>query len=585
MALLDSLKNNLSKKLLIIFIGAVFFIPFLGKVHLFDWDEINFAEAAREMIVTGDYLTVRIDYQPFHEKPPLFIWMQAGAMKIFGVNEFAARFPNAVIGIITLLVIFSIGNKLFGSKFGWYWVLAFLGSFLPHFYFKSGIIDPTFNLFIFLGLYFLSRHNVEDKRHKTQDTRQILEDRRQKKQDTRQNTILNQGGWKNVLLAGIFVGLAILTKGPVGYLLPVLCWIIFVIIKKEKVQKQIIPFLVFSVISFLPIIVWSLLIIFTSKADIFGQFINYQLRLLTTQDAGHGGPIYYHFVILLIGCFPASIILLGGLSGNKEDNSNQKLFRIWMLILLCVVLVVFSIVKTKIIHYSSLAYFPITFLAAYSLYKVTEKGHVKAYLIWILAILGIIWAGLLTALPLVLMNVRSFLPMVKDKFTYALLTADVKWGGYEWFIGIFYLLVIIIAVFMLIKKKMFPALISLYGGTAVTIFVFLLLIAPKIECYTQGAPIEFEKRLKNKDCYVQVLGFKSYAHYFYAEKRIQNSPFGKSMNQENWDEWQLNGKIDKPAYFIAKITEKEKYMKNPNLKLLYEKNGFLFLSRKLKSED
>jgi len=47
--------------------AALLFVPFLGGVHLFDWDEINFAEAAREMIVTGDYLTVQINFQPFWE--------------------------------------------------------------------------------------------------------------------------------------------------------------------------------------------------------------------------------------------------------------------------------------------------------------------------------------------------------------------------------------------------------------------------------------------------------------------------------------------------------------------------------------
>jgi 4-amino-4-deoxy-L-arabinose transferase-like glycosyltransferase len=135
-------------------IAALLFVPFLGKVHLFDWDEINFAESAREMIVTGDYLTVQINFQPFWEKPPLFIWMQVLSMKVFGINEFAARFPNAVCGIITLLVLFNIGKRIRDNLFGLLWVMAFAGSILPFFYFKSGIIDPWFNLFIFLGVYF-----------------------------------------------------------------------------------------------------------------------------------------------------------------------------------------------------------------------------------------------------------------------------------------------------------------------------------------------------------------------------------------------------------------------------------------------
>ncbi|HKL32668.1 MAG TPA: hypothetical protein VJ919_09045, partial [Tangfeifania sp.] len=76
--------NPLKIQLFISVAAAFLFIPFLGGVHLFDWDEINFAEAAREMIVTGDYLTVQINFQPFWEKPPLFIWMQVLSMKLFG---------------------------------------------------------------------------------------------------------------------------------------------------------------------------------------------------------------------------------------------------------------------------------------------------------------------------------------------------------------------------------------------------------------------------------------------------------------------------------------------------------------------
>ena len=54
-------------------VSVLLFIPFLGSVHLFDWDEINFAESAREMLVTGDFLGVQINFKPFWEKPPFFI--------------------------------------------------------------------------------------------------------------------------------------------------------------------------------------------------------------------------------------------------------------------------------------------------------------------------------------------------------------------------------------------------------------------------------------------------------------------------------------------------------------------------------
>src|SRR5436189_5604187 len=117
-------KSNFLSALLIITVGALFILPFLGAVHLFDWDEINFAESAREMITSGNYARVQIDYQPFWEKPPLFFWLQAASMQVFGINEFAARFTDAVIGIVTLLTFFFIGKKLFDTRFGMVWMLS-----------------------------------------------------------------------------------------------------------------------------------------------------------------------------------------------------------------------------------------------------------------------------------------------------------------------------------------------------------------------------------------------------------------------------------------------------------------------------
>ena len=74
-------------QVLIVVVSALLFLPFLGGVRLFDWDEVNFAECAREMIVTGDYMHMQIDFRPFYEKPPIFIWLQVLCMKVFGINE------------------------------------------------------------------------------------------------------------------------------------------------------------------------------------------------------------------------------------------------------------------------------------------------------------------------------------------------------------------------------------------------------------------------------------------------------------------------------------------------------------------
>ena len=204
-------------------LGCLFFIPFLGEFHLFDWDEINFAESSREMLLTGDFFKVQVNYEPFQEKPPMFFWLQSLAMHFFGVSEFSARLPNAIFGILSLSILFSVGKHLKNELFGWIWALVYLCSLLPHFYYKSGIIDPVFNLFIFLGIYFFIRW-------------------------------INALDGKKVLFSccsGLFIGLAIITKGPVGLLLMLLTVLVFWLIGRFKSLIAFREFIVFiSALSF-----------------------------------------------------------------------------------------------------------------------------------------------------------------------------------------------------------------------------------------------------------------------------------------------------------------------------------------------
>ena len=65
--------RKLPAELLIAIAAIMLFVPFLGTTHLFDWDEINFAEASREMLVTSNYAIPQIGFEPFWEKPPLIL--------------------------------------------------------------------------------------------------------------------------------------------------------------------------------------------------------------------------------------------------------------------------------------------------------------------------------------------------------------------------------------------------------------------------------------------------------------------------------------------------------------------------------
>ena len=540
---INKLKNNYA---LILFLLSCIFFPFaIGSVHLFDWDEVNFAEIAREMIVNKNYLNVQINYQPFWEKPPLFFWLQALSMKIFGINEFASRFPNVLVGIASIFCMFYIGKKFISDKFAFIWGLSYIGSFLPHFYFKSGIIDPLFNLFIFLSIYFFYLYQVEYIK-------------------------------KYLFIASILSGLAVLTKGPVAVLIIILVVLFFVIYKWKTIKIKILDLIIGGLIIGIITSFWFISeIINGGGIELFKEFIAYQIRLFTTSEAGHGEPFYYHFIVLFFGCFPISLIAIPFILKKNFSDSKSILvkdFYTLNFILFWVVLLLFSITTTKIVHYSSLCYFPLSYMAAYIIYQYTnEKKNIHKISFILLAIVGILVGIIFTAIPLIVKFKAIIIPFIKDKFAVQNIILPVQWGGFEYLLGILYMVLLVIVLVKL--KNNIRYIIHLFLLNALILNLLMLFIVPKIEQHSQGSMIEFFQKHNQPNEYVTTYGFRSYAKFFYANKQKPENL--KSLDEE----WLLNGAIDKPVYIVSKMYDKEKVLQLKNIKFLYEKGGFVFYVR------
>lgn len=556
---------------LLIGLGILFFFPFLGNVHLFDWDEINFAESAREMIETGDYFRVRINYEPFWEKPPFFFWLQVIAMKLFGINEFSARFPNALLGVISLIVLYRIGKKLISEKFGLIWSLLYLASFLPHLYFKSGIIDPFFNFFIFLSIYFL-----------------ILTI----KKATNKNM--------NALISGTFIGLAIITKGPVGLLLLILTLLTYLILKKGRVKIKPISVILFFFSSLLVTFIWFGYETITNSPWFILEFIQYQVELLTEPVAGHEQPFYYHFLVVLLGCFPISILAFPAF--RKSQTLVPYDFTLWMKILFWVVMVLFTIVKTKIVHYSSMSYLPLSFLAASVLYPysiASDKKSLSGILSSSFLFIGVIFGILLTLTPILFHYNEWITPYIKDEFAVRSFQVEMNWSGFEFMIGLIFLIGLFVSYRSLKQKNILKFVKTLSISTGITLLLYAIFVVPKIEKFSQGPAIDFYSSLEGKDVYVTTLGYKSYGHFFYTKfkpytkgdkiesvktdyKATLADPKDYNPNEVNSliNHWLLTGDIDKEVYFVTKITEREQMKTHQHLEFIRNEGGFDFYVRK-----
>lgn len=527
------------------------FLPFLGAAPLFDWDEINFAESAREMIVSGNYFQVQINFEPFWEKPPLFIWAQVLSMKVFGVNAFAARLPNALVGVCTLLVLYAQGTRLRGRQFGMIATGFYLISLLPFLYFKSGIIDPMFNLLIFLGLM------------------QIVHFERAAKGEKPASAPY----W-----AGFWIGLATLTKGPVALLVLFLVYFTWKMIWDRK-NIPWMALLKFTAVYLLVILSWfgSMVLFSEDGLETVRKFIVYQAELFSQAVAGHEQPFFYHFFVFALGCFPLSAFAFRGM-GLKGLDAEDKVMRNFMLVWFWVVLILFSIVRTKIVHYSSMLYFPGTFLAAYCverLWKDTQRPRWDSILLYTL---GFLLFGLATVGINVIVGQLGWLrENATNSFMEAALGAEVHWSGWEFLPGLVFVLAGATGLLFLWKAHYKAFFISMLIGIPLFINGLNALVLPKIADYSQNTAIRFFEEKAKEDAYIMVEGYKSYAHYFYGAVKPTGVP------PDLLGSWLANGPVDKPVYLVTRIDKATEEFEGwfGNFKRLGSKNGFVFYKREI----
>jgi len=324
---------------------------------------------------------------------------------------------------------------------------------------------------------------------------------------------------------------------------------------------------------------WFIIQIAIGNLQVIMEFIQYQIQLLKTQDSGHGGFLLYHFVVLFFGVFPVSIFALKGFRRSYYDSNFQKRYKMWMILFFLVVLILFTIVKTKIVHYSSLCYFPLSFLGAYVIYKVIHE-RIKNYrwLNIIYAVIGFIIGFAFMVAPVLAANMEWLidLGLFQDPFAQANAMSEVNWTGFEGIIG-FLFIVGIVASLILLRNNKRRAYILMFINVTIFLNMVLFFTAGKIETYSQRAMIDFCKERRGEDCYVSTLGMKSFAHLFYSAKPVPEKPESQELD------WLLKGEIDKPAYFILRSKTLDYYKGYfPDLEVLYEKNGFSFCLRKIK---
>ena len=185
-------------------------------------------------------------------------------------------------------------------------------------------------------------------------------------------------------------------------------------------------------------------------------------------------------------------------------------------------------------------------------------------------VVGLLLGLIFTLVPLIGENPSVFLPYIKDGFVRGNLQSPVSWDGFEKWIGVVWSAMIIYSVW---GKNGLTFRKFLLGMTLVTclIFIYSRYVVHKIEGYTQATPIDFYIAKMGQKVYVETVGFKSFAHLLYFQKKA-GSPTGEELLNRSL--------VDRPSFFVMKSDVEDRFKYHPNLILINEENGFLFYKHK-----
>lgn len=256
----------MAKKTLIykwLFPGTLFFgltcILFwnLGDTYLTNWDEAWYADMARNLVQNGDPLTFIWNQQPFFDKPPLYIWMEALTFKLLGISEFAARMPSAVSGIGVAVILYLLA-RLYIDKQVALFLLMVLGSTVGFLYrARTGNLDTFLAFWLLFSIFAFYKGYIG---------KSIL--------------------W--FILMGLSTGFAFLTKGLIAFAFPILATVYLLFVKKNYLVRIILFY------TFIPAMLISMSWIYISYIVNGGVFIKY-FFLNQTEKVGIGISFWKHF--------------------------------------------------------------------------------------------------------------------------------------------------------------------------------------------------------------------------------------------------------------------------------------------------
>lgn len=363
---------------LVIAVAALVMIPGLWSTHLWDEDEGYFAAAAAEMFERGDWIVPTFNHELFGHKPPLMYWGMMAGFHALGVNELAARLPSALCGILASLVTMRIGQRLFNDRAGAIAGMVLGSCVMFSVVSRAATPDAHLTLFSVLAIYLFVRAAWPTKADLRGDNNGPM-------------NIQMPRDWQTWAAIYGVLGLAVLTKGPIGVLFPAASIGLFLMLQTpvantssadaagggtwwsiaKTLGRRLSPFhflrtawqmrpitgLLFVVLIAGP---WFVLVEWKTNGQFLREFIGtHHLQRFSTSMDNHSGGFWYYPASCLIGLFPWSVFAIPTLMNWFRTYREQPRQRAALLLVTSwatVYLVIFSLARTKLPNYVLPAY-------------------------------------------------------------------------------------------------------------------------------------------------------------------------------------------------------------------------------------
>ena len=302
-------------RLLVLALGALVFLPGLGNHDLWNPDEPRYAEVAREMRLSGEFLVPHLNGELYAEKPPLHFWaIAAFGWLRGGVDEVSARLPSALAAMGTLLLVFSLGRRMFGVRAAWLAVAVLATSARVMWQGRVGQIDMQLVFWVTLAVWCWWRALDEER----------------------------PGLY---LLGFLATGLGGLAKGPAGLLPPLLAFIAFLAWTKRLGELRRMRVGWGLLLWLAVMLAWLVPASMIAGWDYFAHLAFRQNVGRYANPWGHHLPWYYFLTVIPGDFFPWSFFLPSALvvGWRRLRNGVEARLRDGYLLCLCwmVVTVVF----------------------------------------------------------------------------------------------------------------------------------------------------------------------------------------------------------------------------------------------------